>query len=190
MVEALDVAAPIIAIVAGYALYFKLGRSNLGADDDWWEGIRRGVLPQLNRFARRRGFGYAAYHLSPAEYAGRLELPAERVERLLEDTGFERMPLAAFKYAPDDRPEVGSWAFREEGPLIAGRQDHVMLFEAEGATDLFAHNEFNAFNPFTATLHYLGIDIDVALGVSRVRQRLLEQTGWEVERPDRGRGGA
>lgn len=189
MAGALDIAAPIVAVVAAYLVYYVIGRSSLGADADWWETVRRTTLPQLNRLAARNGLGYAAYTLSWDEYVGRLEIPPERVEVLLEEAGFERMPLAAFKYDPVGRPEVGSWAYRDGHPLTAARQDHVMLFavgdgERPMATDLYAHNEFNAFNPAFAVAHYLGVEYRPAVGIANVKRRLLEQTGWQVDDPN------
>lgn len=181
MVEAIDVAAPIVAVGAAFILYVLIGRSNLLADADWWETARRRVLPQLNRFARRNGLGYAAYELSEREFAGRLEIDPEETETVLEALGFARMPLAAFKYAPDGRSEVGSWAKRDG--LFARRQLHVMLFEADDAgTDLYAHDEYNAFNPATAAQHYLGISYDPTAGVERVRTLIRTRTDHELER--------
>lgn len=179
MVEAIDVAAPIVAAVGAFVLHVIIGRSNLGADADWWEDVRRGVLPQLNRFARRNGLGYAAYDLDEREFAGSLALEPEETELVLQALGFTRMPLAAFKYAPDGRPEIGSWARRDR--LVAKRQLHVMLFEGEeGQTDLYAHDEYNAFNPATSTLHYLGIGYDPAEGVRQLRELIDSRTAHRL----------
>lgn len=152
----LDVAAPVVALLGLY-LYLRLGRAHYGPEADYVEVIRRSVLPQLNRLARRRGWGYTAYRLGRDEFVGYIEDDPEVVEERLHAAGYERMPLAAFKYSPDGRPEVGSWAWRES--LLATRQVHVMLFETgDGeATEVYAHDEFNAYNPRVALAHYLGL---------------------------------
>jgi hypothetical protein len=153
-VSATEVAAPLVAL-AGILLYLRLGRRRYGADADFWEVIRRTLLPQLNRLARRNGWGYAAYELSEAEFVGNVPASPEVFEKSIEGHGLLRMPLAAFKYAPDGRPEVGSWAWRSS--LLARLQLHIIIFEAEdGTTDVYGHIEFNAYNPATALLHYTG----------------------------------
>lgn len=179
MVSALQIAAPLVAIIAVWVLYVRLGRSHLGADDDWWEAIRRLVLPQLNRVARRNGWGYAAYTLTWGEYAGRVHLGEEAFEKNLEALGFERMPLAAFKFDPSGRPEAGSWAYRDS--LFAERQLHVIIFNhGGGAIDIFAHDEYNAFNPATALQHYLGVDYDPGAGVQQFIEMWSGRTGHPI----------
>lgn len=151
----LELAAPLVAI-AGTAIYLFLGRQHYGADADYWEVVRRSILPQMNRLARRRGLGYAAYTLDVDEYLGSVPESPDDFEHRLERGGSARMWLAAFKYAPDGRPEVGSWAWRSS--LWDEHQLHLILFaNPDGSTDLFGHVEYNAYNPKTALQHYLGV---------------------------------
>lgn len=167
----MTVAAPVVAAVGLCLVYGVLGARHRGLQATYWNRLRRRWLPRLDRIARRVGLGYAAYELHPRELAGSVEEPVEAVEATLADHGFERMPLAAWKVLGDGRGEAGSWALRE-GPL-AERQLHVMLFSAgEGTTELYAHEEYNAFHPRYATRHYRGIDYDPAAGRERL-QRLL-----------------
>lgn len=149
--------AGLVALAGAYA-YLRLGREAYGPEADWWEIARRAILPQLNRLARRNGWGYAAYQLSKDEYLGRIEEDPETFEKRLYEMGAARMPLAAYKYAPgpDRLGEVGSWAWRPW--LFSRRQVHLILFPAEdGGTMVFGHEEANAYNPLTAAQHYLGV---------------------------------
>ncbi|WP_435065902.1 hypothetical protein [Halobaculum sp. EA56] len=149
----------------------------LGPAADFWESLRRLVLPLVDRVARRRlpGNHYAAYTISLDEHVGVIDAPPERVEQLLWDAGFRRMPLAAYKQLPNGEAEVGSWAYRDG--LLARKQTHVMLFRTGGAgqqTSVFAHREFNALNPTTAWKHYRGVGLSAAEGERAVRERLDE----------------
>lgn len=147
--------------LGGAYLSLRLGRKHYGPDADYWELVRRAVLPQLNRLARRNGWGYAAYTLSNDEYLGKVDEDPEAFEERLYAMGAYRMPLAAYKYRPgpedkERRGEVGSWAWRPW--LFSRRQIHLILFEGEeGETLVFGHEEANAYNPLTAASHYLGI---------------------------------
>jgi len=147
----------------------------LGPAADGWEFARALMLPPLDRLLRRRvpGQHYAAYTLSLDEVVGVIDAPPERVEEMLYDAGFRRMPLAAYKTLPEGRGEIGSWAYRDG--LFTSRQTHVMLFAAgEGRTLVAAHQEANALSPFTALDHYRGVDYDVPAGERAVRERLDE----------------
>lgn len=161
------VAAPAVAVVALVALYGFCDATHRGPDATYWNRIRRQYLPDLDRLARRLGLGYAAYELTPEEFAGRMDDSIEEVEALLAANGFERMPLSAWKTLPDGRGEVGSWARRDD-PL-AERQLHVMLFRGpDGTTELYAHEEFNPFNPRYASKHYHCIGHDPAAGTDQI----------------------
>ncbi|TQQ80913.1 hypothetical protein EGH24_07080 [Halonotius terrestris] len=161
------VAAPAVAVVALVALYGFLDSTHRGPDATYWNRVRRQYLPGLDRLARRLGLGYAAYELNAEEFAGRMDESVEDVEALLAANGFERMPLSAWKTLPDGRGEVGSWA-RRDSPL-AERQLHVMLFRGpDGTTELYAHEEFNPFNPRYASKHYHCIGHDPAAGTEQV----------------------
>lgn len=164
------IAAPVVAAVA-YAAVRRAGRRYFGPDDDWWENVRRDVLVPLNRFSTARGWGRAAYTLSRDEYAGRTTADPERVEDVLSDAGFTRMPLAAFKHDPNGRAEVGSWAYRKR--ILSVRQVHVILFEYHGGTLVYAHREFNAYNPGVALAHYLGIGYDPDAGKRAIRGKMF-----------------
>jgi hypothetical protein len=167
------IAAPIVAAVGMILLYGVLQPTHRGPSATFWNRGRAALLPGLDRLARRLGVGYAAYELQPREYAGRIDAPVEDVDKLLAAYGFERMPLSAWKTLPDGRSEAGSWA-RREGPL-ADRQLHVMLFRAdEGATDVYAHDEYNAFHPRHAANHYHGVDYCPETGCRQLRELIGE----------------
>lgn len=178
--EPIEIAAPVVAL-AGLSAYLYLGRQHYGADADYWEVIRRSLLPQLNRLARRNGWGYAAYRLTEAEFIGTFDMPPEEFEERLEELGFERMPLAAFKYAPDGREEVGSWAWRPS--MLSRFQIHIIPFESRETldgvprTDAAGHLEYNAYNPLTAFGHYTGL-MYIKLG-DRISPEFLLRHGPE-----------
>lgn len=180
--EPIEIAAPLVA-GAGLSAYLYLGKRHYGADADYWEVIRRSLLPQLNRFARREGLGYAAYKLTEEEFIGTYPQTPEEFEERLEELGFERQLLSAFKYAPDGREEVGSWAWRPS--QLSRYQLHVIPFErepergSEPTTDAAAHFEYNARNPATALLHYIGA-VYVKLGNVIEPGSLLERGPAEI----------
>ncbi len=166
------VAAPAVSLFA-LTLYIVLDPSHRSLDATYWHRIRRRWLPGLDRLARRLGLGYAAYELDSEEFAGRIDQPVEAVEALLATEGFERMPLSAWKTLDDGRGEAGSWALREQ-PL-ADRQLHVMLFRTgDGATELYAHEEYNPFHPGHASKHYHCVGHDPEAGTERVADLLAE----------------
>jgi len=157
------------------ALQGSRTRRLLGPTADWWETLRRGLLPLLDRVGRHRlpGDHYASYELPEREIVGVIDASPEEVETMLWDAGAKRMPLAALKELPDGRVEVGSWAFRDS-PL-ARRQVHVMLFAtSDGRTLVAAHEEASALNPWTAWDHYRGVGLSAQEGDRKVREWLDE----------------
>jgi len=179
------IAAPIVATFGMFLLYGVLQPTHRGPTATFWNRGRAAVLPGLDRLATRLGAGYAAYELQPREYAGRIDAPVEDVDRLLAAHGFERMPLSAWKTLPDGRSEAGSWA-RRDG-LLADRQLHVMLFRTEdGATDVYAHDEFNAFHPRYAAEHYHGVDYCPQTGCQQLQELIGEYLSEPPTQPSSG----
>lgn len=175
------IAAALVAAGGAY-LFLRLGKEHYGPDADYWELVRRALLPQLNRLARRNGWGYAAYQLSHDEYLGEVEESPEEFEERLYDMGAYRMPLAAYKYAPGPERigEVGSWAWRPH--LFSRRQVHIILFPGEdGGTLVFGHEEANAYNPLTAAQHYLGVGYQ-PLGFLELSDVLVEGFDWTMKK--------
>jgi hypothetical protein len=167
------IAAPVVATFGLILLYGVLQPTHRGPTATFWNRGRAAVLPGLDRLATRLGAGYAAYELQPREYAGRIDAPVEDVDRLLAAHGFERMPLSAWKTLPDGRSEAGSWA-RRDG-VLADRQLHVMLFRTgDGTTDVYAHDEFNAFHPRYAAEHYHGVDYCPQTGCQQLQELIGE----------------
>lgn len=114
-----ETAAPVVALVASYLLYGVLGRRYLGADDDYWEQIRRRVLPVLDAIGSAGGL-YAEDRSHQRELAAIFPADSEKVEPQLERMGFHRNPLAAYKQAPGGQQSVGSWARRNGAPWVRG----------------------------------------------------------------------
>lgn len=188
--------ATIAAAAAGVGatvLYGALGRRALGADDDWWNALRRTVLPWLDEQVADSG-QYAAYELDEREFVGTIDMTVDVVEEELEAYGADRNPASALKYAPDGRPEAASWAFRDlpdyfdELPrelqvvVVAMTDDqlHVILFERpDGRTDVAVHHEASALNPEQASEHYRGDGYAVHRGHEEFR-KLWEPTRAEL----------
>ena len=166
--------AILAAVVAAVGLiaYYYAPSWLFGPEARFWNPIRRVLVPIIDRWlADTAGdLDYAAYELDQSEHAGRVEADVVAVGDALADAGYKRMPLAALKTLPDGRVEAASWARRSS--LLARRQTHVILFEADGATDIYAHEEPNATNPLTAWKHYRGVGYDPAAGVKTVREWL------------------
>jgi hypothetical protein len=179
------IAAPVVATFGLILLYGVLQPTHRGPTATFWNRGRAAVLPGLHRLATRLGAGYAAYELQPREYAGRIDAPVEDVDRLLAAHGFERMPLSAWKTLPDGRSEAGSWA-RRDG-LLADRQLHVMLFRTgDGTTDVYAHDEFNAFHPRYAAEHYHGVDYCPQTGCQQLQELIGEYLHQPPTQPPGG----
>jgi len=157
------IAAPLVAAVALIAWYGYADDTVRGPRASWWNGLRRLILPLLDRLAREHTIGYAAYDIPEREFVGRVDASIGELEAELWALGFERMPLSAWKTTEDGRQERGSWAYRD-GPL-AERQLHVMLFDGvDGGVDVYAHDEYNAMNPRVALKHYRGTDLNAEAG--------------------------
>ena len=175
--EVLKVAAPVVALAFTAVFYTRLRRKDRGPAADWWEVVRRTVLPPLNRLLRDRELGYAAYTLQYREHVGTLAKDPEAAERLLWEHGFVRNPLAAYKTLPNGTGEIGSWVYRES--LLAKEQVHVMLFPTANGTHVFAHRKPSASNPLTAYSHYMGRGYDPDAGAEFVLERLPIEV-WDM----------
>jgi len=196
------VLAAAVAGGAAVVLYGVLGRRWLGADDTFWNALRRTLLPWLD--TQLDGSDqYASYELDPAEFVGTVDLSLAEVNDRLDELGADRNPISAFKYAPDGRPEAASWAFRDlpggfdELPpaarvavaMLQEEQLHVILFERpDGRVDIAVHDEASAINPTTGSEHYRGNEYNVERGNEEFRA-LWTETGvelveWEPVRED------
>lgn len=105
------IAAPIVALLASWILYGVLGKRVLGADDDYWPGLRKLILPVVHRLGMTGGL-YATYQQSDTEFVGIVAMDEESFEEELEAAGFYRNPLAALKRSPHGWRSDGSWARR------------------------------------------------------------------------------
>lgn len=118
----LEIAAPLAAILCAWFLYGVLGKRFLGADDDFWPIVRGWLLPKLDAVARSTNGLYAEARSGKSEFCGYYIQRLEEVrsgdqaidpfERTLEQMGYSRNPLAAFKRSPEGWRSAGSWARR------------------------------------------------------------------------------
>lgn len=167
------IAAVVVSTVALVAFLWAVRRPRsaryLGPAADYWETLRRLLLPPLHAYAERYGH-FTAQVVNERSYVGRIDSPPDQVEHLLWQHGFQRMPLASFKSLSDGTPEAGSWAYRES--LTASEQLHVMLFSTREGTAVYCHREANALSPFTALAHYRGVGYDPQAGANQLREKL------------------
>jgi len=175
---------------AGFLQTYALPtRWNRGPDGRWWEPVRRTLSGFLGRFDGNAG----PRPITEAEFAGSLDRSLRETEKRLWEMGFVRNPLARPKTRSGATVD-GSWVYRES-PL-APRQLHLMLFESDGGTDVYAHAELSSVNPLCAPGHVRGQSQSVGAGVRRTREWLPLDTSeapenppdvpWDGERQDHG----
>ncbi|WP_128226059.1 hypothetical protein [Halobacteriaceae bacterium SHR40] len=159
-----------------YAIPFRWNR---GPEGRWWESVRR----RISRLAGRLDAQAGPRPIAASEYAGSLDLSLHETEALLWADGFIRNPIARLKVR-SGTPVAGSWVSRES-PL-APLQLHLMLFEGEDGTDVYAHQELSSVNPLCAADHFTGQGQSVAAGVSRARELLPLDSSHAPENPPDG----
>lgn len=157
-------------------------KSLLDSDDDWMERFRRVWYPRLHGLLSTVGL-YSVGTVSNAQYAGTVELGEEDLEVVLVDLGFERNPIACYKYN-GDRSSEGSWVLRShddtygllEGPDY---QLHTTLFPREdGRLDVYAHVELDWQDRPIA--HLKEVDFQEEAGATAMHQLLTEETELEL----------
>lgn len=158
--------APLVALTC--ALFYTLLPSHwFGLRASRWNVLRRSILPALDSHKRDHG-GYAKYPLDEAEHVGDLPVSVEAIGEHLADAGYTRMPLSALKLDhTGEYLEAASWSHRES--LFAPHQTHVMLFDTDEETRVYAHHEYNAYSPQYAYEHYRGIGMDYEKGKTNAR---------------------
>jgi len=158
----------------------------VGHRQDYWERIRRFILPKVGVFfaALEDFIGDEYYHVSEQrrnQFVGRIEMDEESFEKILDDWGYERNPLAWLKTrAKTGEVEEGSWR-KTDGPM----QVHLVLYDGKHAPNantgelfIYAHYEYRwDEHPIK---HFNGVDVDTQTGVQRVR-KLLQEEGINYE---------
>jgi hypothetical protein len=114
-------------------------------------------------------------------------MPEEKFEKVLDDLGFERNPLASLKtLASTGETEEGSWRHVENGSEY---QLHVVLYDGSNVqnadtncTYVYAHWEYRwDVHPWK---HYRGVNYDADTGVKKMKKRLDEYgVNYEPIRP-------
>jgi|AntDeeMetagen285_2_1112576.scaffolds.fasta_scaffold11350_1 hypothetical protein len=162
--------APLVAFLAAVA-FLVLPRRLFGRRASEWNVLRRRVFPILDSLKRDHTDGYAMYSLDKAELVAEVDASVEAVGAQLAREGYTRMPLSALKRDHTaDLIEAASWSTRES--LFAPDQTHVMLFETDEGTRVYAHHERNAYAPRYAYEHYRGIGQDFEKGKRLARADL------------------
>lgn len=114
------VAAALGAFTLSYLSYGLLGREYLGADDDYWPGIRHAILPRLHAVVSHVPGLYAYGQSHTEEYAGYVPLSKDEAEVRVESAGYLRNIAAGGKRNPRGWKSDGSWAKRLGGVRYAG----------------------------------------------------------------------
>lgn len=187
-VTSLQVAGIVSAGGVLLGLYYYAGTRALGPDDDYWGPIRRWILPRLDAVLERYG-GYATNQAPPDQLVGTVAAAPEDVEQYLYEQEYLWNFAAGLKTDPAGRTEYSSWAKRQVRQpqlralldrlenvrvfgrrvalleaTIARRQVHATLFDLDGSTSVYAHEEPNAVNPLMFVTHYLGGRVRDLLG--------------------------
>lgn len=117
------------------------------SDDDWIEGFRHYWYPKLHPYLNELG-GYAVGTSNDEQYVGKVAVNEDEFERVLEDLGFVRNPIACFKSAEDGRESEGTWCLlADDDPndyVRDGYQLHITLFQrrdGEPGREIYAHHE-------------------------------------------------
>lgn len=187
-------------IVAGtvYLLYYATGGRYLNPEDDWWNDLRRSLVPRLDNILRDIDEDLCAVNKAyQTEYVATVKADYMDMSMWFDDMGYNRSPLAGLKYFLDDDAveeygygderltkqidrfgeyELSSWAKREaQHPHIpdplAKMQVHLFVFDnPDGTFDLYAHYEHSSMCPlpWVAIGHYRGKAVNHEEGVRRL----------------------
>ncbi|QRD99660.1 hypothetical protein VOLN27_33 [Halorubrum virus VOLN27B] len=151
----------------------------LDSDDDWQEGLRGWLFPRLHPVLTLFD-GYGVGTCGWNQYVGTFSEDEESIEVELEDVGFRRNPIAAYKSLPDGRKSEGSWVLlNEDAPdhVAPGMQLHVTMFKREDGQkgrELYAHYEDDW--RVSPSAHLRAKNLSAEAGVSIARDYLDERT--------------
>ncbi|MFC7138256.1 hypothetical protein ACFQMA_23665 [Halosimplex aquaticum] len=138
--------------------------------------VRRAIGPWLDRAVR--SVVPETYRVYPSAYAGTIERPIEDVESRLSEYGFRWNPVSMYHYTPLGNQTNGSWVYRDSP--FADRQLHAVLVrQARGRIDVYAHEEYNWRRHPLKHLRDAGIDRD--RGSEQMRRVLTDLDAEYVE---------
>lgn len=161
----------------------------MGHRQDWWESIRAWLIPKLGVFVQfledATGNDYYVESKTHAnQFVGRVPMGEEEFEKVLDELGFERNPLAAWKHLGSGETEEGSWRRigYDDSPEM---QLHVILYDGKdiqnaetNVTYVYAHWELRwDVDPWG---HYRGAVYNPDEGVRRMK-KLLNEAGVNHE---------
>lgn len=162
-----------------------------------FEKVRRAVIPKLgalvNFYNETTGSDlYVNGYTTKDQFVGRVNMSEEEFEEVLEEMGFTRNPLAAFKtLVGTNYPEEGSfrWLGTEHEDYRNDFQLHVVIYDGKvvpdadvGETYVYAHWEYRwDTNPVK---HYKSVDFQTEKG-ARMMKDMLDAHGidYDQERP-------
>jgi len=152
----------------------------VGHKQDWLESLRRRVVPTIGKFISLLEdlLGKQLYHNSQSrnnQFVGRIEMNEEEFERVLDNAGYERNPLAWLKRNSEREIEEGSWRSLDEK-----MQTHLIFYDGEKAPNantgelfIYAHYEYRwDVHPWK---HLVGEDVSYKDGVEEVRKMLQDE---------------
>lgn len=142
----------------------------MGHTHDFWETVRHKLAPPIGRLVT----GISRAETTDDQFVGYVEMGEEEFEEELHEMGFERNPLAYWKYIPGVGEEQGSWR-KNDGKW----QLHVILYDGHPnephedhgpRTYVYAHWEYRwDVHPIK---HIRGIDQDRTKGINEMRREL------------------
>ncbi|WP_415381799.1 hypothetical protein [Halosimplex sp. TS25] len=126
--------------------------------------LRRALGPFLDR--AMRAVTDETIRVYPSGYAGTVHCEIDRLESVLSEHGFDWNPVSTYHYTRLGKQTNGSWVSRESP--FADRQLHAVLVrQARGQIDVYAHEEYNWHrHPLK---HTRDAGIDRERGVERMR---------------------
>lgn len=168
--------------------------NNMSHTKDYWEKIRNYIIPKLGVFTQwiedlTGGDYYVEGETHNNQFVGRVNMGEEEFEKVLDDLGFERNPLASLKQLKRTG-ETEEASFRKvDIPGFPDMQIHVVLYDGKkmqnadsDVTYVYAHWEMRwDTHPLK---HYREKNFNAPEGARRMKD-LLDQNGIEyiLERP-------
>ncbi|UBF23183.1 hypothetical protein M1M34_gp032 [Haloarcula tailed virus 2] len=118
-----------------------------GANADFWETIRSTLIPLVGRQVAKldshtKDHYYVEHRTGRGQYICQINKSEEKFEEDLEDMGFERNPIAAFKtLAGTDHKEEGSWYKVDDSDDVLDLElpEKAKEFDREGQPDFQLH---------------------------------------------------
>lgn len=152
----------------------------MGHEHDYWEGLRRYIIPPLGKLTNflNEIFNTEMYVETRArnnQFVGRVNMYEEQFEQKLHEWGFERNPVAGLKTSLSGEVEEGSWRLVDDDN--PEKQLHLIFYDGRnipnartGELFIYAHYEYRwDVHPIK---HHRKKDVEEHRGVMDAREFL------------------